>query len=65
MKSDVGELEIDRWKHVSSLLSSLKGKVDKLDVNGLATALVDLKRSSNAVDKKVTKKYVYDKLLKS
>ena len=65
MKSDVGELEIDRWKNVSSLLSSLKGKVDKLDVNGLATALVDLKRSSNAVDKKVTKKYVYDKLLKS
>ena len=65
MKSDVGELEIDRWKNVSSLLSSLKGKVDKLDVNGLATALVDLKRSNNAVDKKIAKKFVYDKLLKS
>ena len=64
MKSDVGELEIDRWKNVSSLLNSLKGKVDKLDVNRLATALVDL-RSSNAVDKKVAQKYMYDKLLKS
>ena len=64
MKSDVGELEIDRWKNVSSLLNSLKGKVDKLDVNRLATALVDL-RSSNAVDKKGAQKYMYDKLLKS
>ena len=33
------------WKHVQSVLSSLKGKADKLDTGKLETALVDLSKS--------------------
>ena len=65
LKSNVGELEIDKLKNVSSSLNRLKGKVYELDVNELATAPVYFKKSSNAVDKKVAKKDVYDELLKS
>ena len=62
LKSNVGELEIDKLKNVSSSLNRLKGKVYELDVNELA---IYFKKSSNAVDKNVAKKDVYDELLKS
>ena len=65
LKSNVGELEIDKLKNVSSSLNRLKSKVYELDVNELATAPVYFKKSSNAVDKNVAKKDVYDELLKS
>ena len=65
LKSNVGELEIDKLKNVSSSLHRLKGKVYELDFNELATAPVYFKKSSNAVDKNVAKKDVYDELLKS
>ena len=44
-------------------LSSLKARVDKLDVNKLKTVPADLSRISNAVDNILVKNAVYDKLV--
>ena len=42
LKSDVGKLDNDKLKIVSSGLSSLISKVDKLDIGKLETTLVGL-----------------------
>ena len=44
-------------------LSSLKTKLDKLDIDKLATAPVDLSKLNNVVKNDVVKKAVYDKLV--
>ena len=44
-------------------LSSLKTKVDKLDIDKLATVPVDLSKLSNVVKNDAVKKAVYDKLV--
>ena len=44
-------------------LANLKTKVDKLDIDKLATVPVDLSKLSNAVKNDVIKKTVYDKLV--
>ena len=62
--------EINDITHVNTLnfalktnLSSLKTEVDKLDIDKLATAPVDLSKLSNVVKNDVVKKAVYDKLV--
>ena len=44
-------------------LASLKTEVDKLDIDKLVTALVDLNKLSDVVQNVVVKKTVYDKLI--
>ena len=44
-------------------LASLKTEVDKLDIDKLVTALVDLNKLSDVVQNDVVKKTVYDKLI--
>ena len=44
-------------------LASLKAEIDKIDVDKLKTAPVDLSKPSNAVNDEVVKKTVYDKLV--
>ena len=44
-------------------LANLKTKVDKLDIDKLATVPVDLSKLSNVVKNDVVKKTVYDKLV--
>ena len=51
-------------KNVPKGLNSLKSKVDKLDVDKLQTVATDLRKISDAVDKEVVKKDVYDELVK-
>ena len=43
-------------------LNKLKTKVDDLDIDKMQTVLVDLKKLSDVVSKKVRKKTVYNKL---
>ena len=44
-------------------LASLKAEIDKLDVDKLKAASVDLSKLSNVVNNEVVKKTVYDKLV--
>ena len=46
-------------KNVSTNLSSLKSKVDKLDVDKLVPVPIDLSKVSNVVKDDVVKKDVY------
>ena len=46
-------------KNVSTILSSLKSKVDKLDVDKLVPVPIDLSKVSNVVKDDVVKKDVY------
>ena len=56
---------MDKFKNVPSSLSSLKIKVDKLDVDKLVLLPVDIKKLIDAVDKQVLKKYAYDEIVKN
>ena len=56
LKSDVGTLDIDKLKNISSNLSYLKSKVDKLDIGKLETIAVDLSKVSDVVKNDVVKK---------
>ena len=47
-------------KKVSTNLSNLKSKVDKLDVDKLVPVPVDLSKLSDAVKKDVVKKDIYN-----
>ena len=49
---------------LKSKLTSLKTEVDKLDINKLVPALVDLGKPSDIVKNVVFKKAVYDKSVK-
>ena len=64
-KSDVGKLYIDKLKNVLSPMSSLKSKVDKLDVDKSAPAPIDLSKLSDVVKNDVVKKDVYNAKIKS
>ena len=44
-------------------MANLKTKVDKLDIDKLATVPVDLSKPSNVVKNNVVKKTVYDKFV--
>ena len=63
LNSDVDE-NIDELKKVRSCLNTLKSKVDKLDVDQLKTASVDLINIIDVVDKGIVKKNVNDELVK-
>ena len=49
LKPNVDELDIAKLKSVPSNLSNSKSKTDKLDVDKLVPALVDLNKLSNVV----------------
>ena len=53
--SDADELRINYLKVVSRILNSLKGKVDKSNVDKLRTVPVDMKKLSDVVDEDVVK----------
>ena len=65
LKSNVDELDIDKFKNVPISLSNFKIKPDKLDVNKLVLLPVDMKKLTDAVDKGVVKKYTYYELVKN
>ena len=65
LKSNVDELDIDKFKNVPSSLSNFKIKVDKLDVDKLVLLHFDMKKLIDSVDKQVIKKYAYDELVKN
>ena len=48
-KFDVDKVDNDKLKDLSSNLSNLKSKTDKLDIGKLETSPVDLSKLSNAV----------------
>ena len=48
---------------LKSNLASLKTKVDKLDINKLVPAAVDISKLSDVVKNYVAKKVLYDKLV--
>ena len=52
-------------KNVPANLSSLKSKVDKLDVKKLVPVPIDLSKLSDAVKNDVVKKYVYNAKIKN
>ena len=51
-------MDIDQLKNVPSNLSNLKSKVDKLDVDKLLTAPVDLGKLCDVVKTMLLKKWV-------
>ena len=64
LKSDVDELDTDKFKNVPFSLNSLKDKIDKLDVDKLKPVPTDFKRISDVVDTEVVKKDLPDNLVK-
>ena len=56
LKSNVDKLHIGNLKNVPTNLSNLKSKGDKLDIEKLVPALVELRKLSNAVRNDVVKK---------
>ena len=64
LKSDVDELDTDKFKNVPFSLNSLKDKIDKLDVDKLKPVPTDFKRFSDVVDTEVVKKDLPDNLVK-
>ena len=59
LKSDVDQLDTDKFKNIKSNLSNLRSKENKLGIGKLETTLVDLSKLSDAV-----KKTEYDELVK-
>ena len=57
-------MDIDKLKNVPSNLSSLKSKVDKLEIGKLETTPADLSKLSNIVKNDVVKRTEYNKLVK-
>ena len=49
LKSEVQELDVNEFKNVAGGLSSLKVKIDKLDIDKLETTPTDLSKLSNVV----------------
>ena len=64
LKSDLDQLDIDKFKNVPTNLSNLKNKVDKLDIDKLVLVPVDLSKLIVAVKNDVVKKDVYNAELK-
>ena len=65
LKSDVGKLDIDKFKNLPTNLRNLKSKVDRLDFDKLVPVPVDLSKLSDAVRNYVVKKDVYNAKLKN
>ena len=63
LKSDVHELDTDKFKNVPFNLNSLKNKVDKLDVDKLKPVPTDFKKLSDVIDTEVVKKDLPDNLV--
>ena len=59
LKSNVGKLDIDKFKYVPNNLRNFKSKVYKWDVNKLVSAPNDLGKLSDAVENDVVGKDVY------
>ena len=59
MKSYVDKIDIHKLKNVSTNLSGLKSKADKLGVDKLVPVLIDLSKLSDVVKNDVAKKDVY------
>ena len=59
------ESDIDKLNNLPSGLSSLKSKVDKLDIGKLETTPVDLSKVSNVVKNDVIKKTEYNAKIKN
>ena len=57
-------MDIDKLKNVPSNLSSLKSKVDKLEIGKLETTPADLSKLRNIVKNDVVKRTEYNKLVK-
>ena len=55
MNPEVVKLDINKLVNVPTSLNNLKTKVDDLDISKLKSVLVDLKKISDIVDKKVDK----------
>ena len=64
LKSDVDKFGINNLKNVTSALSSLKNKINKLDIGKLEITPVDLSKLSNVVKNNVVKKDVYNAKIK-
>ena len=61
LKSKIDKLDTDELEKLQNSLNSLKSKLHKLGVDKLKTVLVDLKKKrSDAVERDVVKKTVYD-----
>ena len=64
MKTIVDELDVDELKNEPSGLNSLNSKVDKLDINKLGSAPIDLKKK-DLVEKEFENKTVYNELVEN
>ena len=64
LKSDLDQLDIDKFKNVPTNLSNLKNKVEKLDIDKLVLVPVDLSKLIGVVKNDVVKKDVYNAELK-
>ena len=56
LKSNVGKLDIDKFKYDPTNFKNLKSKVDKLDVDKLVPVSDDLSKLSNVVKMMLLKK---------
>ena len=57
-------MDIDKLKNLPNNLSSLKTKVDKLDIDKLIPVPVDLRKLSNVLKNEVVKKAEYNAKIK-
>ena len=64
LKYDVDKSSFDKLKNVLSGLSSLRSKIDKLDIGKLEITPVNLSKLSDVVKNEVVKKTEYDELVK-
>ena len=64
LRSNVDELDFDKFKNVPNCLRNLKSKVDRLDVDKLVPVTVYLSKLSHVVKNDVVKKTGYDELVK-
>ena len=60
LKSDVENLDIDKFKNAPGGLNNLKSKVDKLDIGKLETSPFDLSKPSVVIKNEVVKKIEYN-----
>ena len=63
LKSNINEVDINKYKNVPGGLTSLQSKVDKLDIGKLKTFPIDLGKVSDVVKNDAVKMTEYDKLL--
>ena len=62
-KSDVDQVDIDKFKNVPNNLTIFKGKVDKLDIGKLEISAVYWSKLSNVVKNDIVKKNEYHELV--